>query len=298
MKAVISGASGLIGGALAARLRARGHEVVRLVRREPAGDDEARWDPARGAIDRAALEGADWVAHFGGAPIAAKRWSAARKAEIRSSRVDSARLLSETLAALDAKPAAFVCASALGYYGDRADEILTEASAPGDDFLARTTVEWERATDAATDAGIRVVNLRIGVVLSERGDMPGRMLMPFKFGLGGRLGSGRQWMSWVHLDDAVGAAVHCLETPSLRGGVNVCAPHPATNAEFTRILAGAMRRPAALAVPAFALRIAMGEMADFALGSARLRPKALQDSGYSFKWDALEPALRDILGRM
>ena len=297
MKIVIAGSSGLIGGALARRLRDEGDDVTRLVRRAPAGGDEARWDPDAGELDGGAIAGADAVVHLGGVSIAGKRWNAARKAAIRDSRVNSARLLSETLAGLDAPPATFVCASALGYYGSRADEILTEDSAQGDDFLARTTAEWEAATNAAANAGVRVVNPRIGVVLSAEGDMPKRMLPPFKLGLGGKLGNGRQYMSWVHIDDVVGGFIHAIQTPALRGPVNLSAPNPVTNAEFTRALARALGKPAVFAVPEFALRIALGEMADFMLGSARLQPKRLTESGFKFRWESVEDALRDVLGK-
>ena len=297
MKIVIAGSSGLIGGALARRLRDEGDDVTRLVRRAPAGGDEASWDPDAGELDGGVFAGADAVVHLGGVSIAGKRWNAARKAAIRDSRVNSARLLSETLAGLDAPPATFVCASALGYYGSRADEILTEGSAQGDDFLARTTAEWEAATSAAADAGVRVVNPRIGVVLSADGDMPKRMLPPFKLGLGGKLGGGRQYMSWVHIDDVVGGFVHAIQTPALRGPVNLSAPNPVTNAEFTRALARVLGRPAVFAVPEFALRIALGEMADFMLGSARLQPKRLTESGFRFRWVSVEDALRDVLGK-
>lgn len=297
MKIVIAGSSGLIGASLVRRLRDEGDEVTRLVRRAPSGEDEARWDPDAGEIEGGALAGALAVVHLGGVSIAGKRWNAARKAAIRDSRVNSARLLSETLAGLDAPPAVFVCASALGYYGSRADEILTEDSAQGDDFLARITGEWEAATGAAAAAGVRVVNPRIGVVLSADGDMPKRMLPPFKLGLGGKLGSGRQYMSWVHIDDVVGGFVHAIRTPELRGPVNLVAPNPVTNAEFTRALAQALGRPAAFAVPEFALRIALGEMADFMLGSARLQPKRLTESGFQFRWVSVEDALRDALGK-
>ena len=297
MKIVIAGSSGLIGGALARRLRDERNHVTRLVRRAPAGGDEARWDPDAGELDGGVIAGADAVVHLGGVSIAGKRWNAARKAAIRDSRVNSARLLSETLAGLDAPPPVFVCASALGYYGSRADEILTEDSAQGDDFLARTTAEWEAATGAAANAGVRVVNPRIGVVLSADGDMPKRMLPPFKLGLGGKLGGGRQYMSWVHIDDVVGGFIHAIQTPELRGPVNLAAPNPVTNAEFTRALALILGRPAVFAVPEFALRIALGEMADFMLGSSRLQPKRLAESGFKFRWVSVEDALRDVLGK-
>lgn len=297
MKIVIAGSSGLIGAALARQLRRDGHDVVRLVRRDPAGDDEARWDPAAGTLDGAALAGADGVVHLGGAGIAAKRWSAARKAEIRDSRVNSARLLSETMARLDTPPAVFVCASALGYYGSRDDEVLTESSAQGDDFLAQITGEWEAATQPAAQAGIRVVNLRIGIVLSASGDMPKSMLTPFKLGLGGKLGDGKQYMSWVHIDDVVSAAIHALKTPALQGAVNLAAPNPVTNAEFTKTLGHILGRPALFSVPRMALRVMLGEMSEFVLSSARLQPHKLTESGFRFRWHTIEEALRDVLGK-
>ena len=295
MKILVAGSSGLIGTALVKRLLGDGHEVMRLVRRTPSVADEVRWDPATGSIDAASLEGVEAAVHLGGASIAGKRWNAEYKQEIRDSRVNSTRLLSETLAKLDPSPAVFLCASALGYYGDRGDEVLTENSPQGSGYLADVTAEWEAATSAASDAGIRVCNMRIGVVLSETGELPRSMLLPFKLGLGGKLGSGRQYMSWVHIDDAVGAFAHALDTPSLNGPVNLSAPNPVTNAEFTKALAGVLSRPALFTVPAFALRIAMGEMAQFALASSRLYPLKIMESGYKFKWDEIEPALRDIL---
>ena len=295
MKILVAGSSGLIGAALVQRLVDDGNDVLRLVRREASGADEAQWDPVAGSIDAATLEGVEAVVHLGGASIAGKRWNTAYKQEIRDSRINSTRLLSETIARLQPKPAAFLCASALGYYADRADEILTENSPKGEGFLADVTAEWESATAPASEAGIRVCNMRIGVVLSKTGELPRSMLTPFKLGLGGKLGNGRQYMSWVHLDDVVGAFVHALNAPSLSGPVNIAAPNPVTNAEFTRALAKALSRPAIFTVPGFALRIAMGEMAQFALGSARLYPLRIIESGFKFRWDDVESALRDIL---
>lgn len=295
MKILVAGSSGLIGAALVQRLVDDGNDVLRLVRREASGADEAQWDPVAGSIDAATLEGVEAVVHLGGASIAGKRWNAAYKREIRDSRINSTRLLSETIARLQPKPAAFLCASALGYYADRADEILTENSPKGEGFLADVTAEWESATVPASEAGIRVCNMRIGVVLSKTGELPRSMLTPFKLGLGGKLGNGRQYMSWVHLDDVVGAFIHALNTSSLSGPVNIAAPNPVTNAEFTRALAKALSRPAIFTVPGFALRIAMGEMAQFALGSARLYPLRIIESGFKFRWDDVESALRDIL---
>ena len=295
MKVLVAGSSGLIGTALTYRLTDDGNDVLRLVRRAPSSDDEVQWNPADGSIDAASLAGVDAVVHLGGASIAGKRWNAEYKREIRDSRIDSTRLLSETIAQLTPKPAVFVCASALGYYGDRGDEILTENSPKGDGFLADITAEWEDATAPASDAGIRVCNMRIGVVLSETGELPGSMAKPFKLGLGGKLGSGKQYMSWIHLDDVVGAFVHALNAPSLSGAVNLSAPNPVTNREFTKALARAVSRPALFPVPGFALRIAMGEMAQFVLASARLYPLRITQSGFKFKWEDVESALRDTL---
>ena len=295
MKVLVAGSSGLIGAPLVERLLGGGHEVARLVRRAPVGSDEVRWDPAAGSIDATKLEGMDAVIHLGGASIAARRWNAAYKAEIRNSRVDSARLLSETLARLDTPPSVFVCASALGYYGDRADETLTENAPQGDGFMAEATGEWEAATASAAQAGIRVCNMRIGIVLSGAGDLPKRMLLPFKLGLGGKLGSGKQYMSWVHIDDVVGAFIHALDTPTLQGAINLAAPNPVTNAEFTQALARILSRPALFTVPYFALQIAMGEMAQVVMASTRLNPQRLLESGYAFQWQTIEPALQDTI---
>ena len=295
MKILIAGASGLIGSALVRRLEQHHHQVSKLVRRAPASAAEIQWDPAAGTIDEARLHGTEAVIHLGGASIAGKRWNDAYKREIRDSRVNSTRLLSETIARLRPKPAVFLCASALGYYGDRADEILTDNSPKGAGFLADITAEWETATAPASEAGIRVCNMRIGVVLSKTGELPRGMLTPFKLGLGGKLGNGRQYMSWIHLDDVVGAFAHALDAPSLSGPVNLSAPNPVTNAEFTRALAGVLSRPAPFRVPGFALRIRMGEMAQFALASARMYPLKIMQSGYKFEWEEVESALRDIV---
>ena len=297
MKILVAGASGLIGGALVSRLTQERHEVARLVRRPPASADEIQWDPATGAIDEARLAGTEAVIHLGGVSIAGKRWNDAYKREIRDSRVNSARLLSEALARMPQRPEVFLCASALGYYGERGDEVLTENSPKGDGFLPDITAEWEAATATASDAGIRVCNMRIGVVLSKTGELPRSMLLPFKLGLGGKLGSGRQYMSWIHLDDTTRAFAHALNAPSLHGPVNVSAPNPVTNAEFTRALASVLSRPAFFTVPAFALRIAMGELAKFALASSRMYPHRLTESGFKFEWDDVESALRDLLDR-
>ena len=295
MKSLVAGASGLIGRALISRLKQQRHEVSRLVRRAPASADEIQWDPAAGAIDEARMAGTEAVIHLGGASIAGKRWNDAYKQEIRDSRVNSTRLLSESLARMPQKPEVFLCASALGYYGERGDELLTENSPKGDGFLPEITAEWEAATAPAAEAGIRVCNMRIGVVLSKSGELPRGLLLSFKLGLGGKLGNGRQYMSWIHIDDVVDAFTHALNTPSMHGPINVSAPNPVTNAEFTRALARVLSRPALFTVPTFALRIAMGELAEFALASSRMQPERLQESGFNFRWENVESALRDIL---
>lgn len=295
MKILIAGSSGLIGSALFSRLKQERHQVSTLVRRAPASAGEIQWDPASRAIDEARLEGTEAVIHLGGASIAGKRWNDAYKQEIRDSRVNSTRLLSEALARMPQKPEVFLCASALGYYGERGDELLTENSPQGSGFLPDVTAEWEAATASASEAGIRVCNMRIGVVLSKTGELPRSMLLPFKLGLGGKLGNGRQYMSWIHLDDVVGAFLHAINNRTLTGPINLSAPNPVTNAEFTRALARVLSRPALFTVPGFALRIAMGEMAKFALASSRMQPERLAESGFTFEWQHIEPALRDIL---
>jgi len=298
MKIVVTGASGLIGTALVPRLRTSGHDVVRLVRRAPRAKDEAGWDPERGDIDRTALEGgADAVVHLSGANLADRRWTAARKATLLGSRVGPTRLLAETLAGLSRPPAVLVSASAIGYYGDRGDTWLDEGSDPAGDYLGRLVVDWEAATEPAARAGIRVVRLRSGIVLSRRGGVLGRMLLPFRLGVGGRLGSGRQFMSWIAIDDLVGVVQHALHTASLSGPVNAVTAAPVTNREFTKTLGRVLHRPTLLSVPAFALRAVFGEMADAAvLASMRVRPERLLASGYRFLFPDLEGALRHVLG--
>lgn len=297
MKVMVAGSSGLIGTALVRLLLDEGHEVLRLVRRAPVGSNEVNWDPEAGSIDIEALDGIEAVIHLGGASIAGKRWNAAYKQEIRESRINSTRLISETIAQLDPKPAVFLCASALGYYADRGDEILTENSPRGEGFLADVTQEWEGATLPASEAGVRVCNMRIGVVLSKDGELPRSLLTPFRFGLGGKLGNGRQYMSWIHVEDVARAFAFVLKTESMNGPINVSAPDPVTNAQFTKSLGRILSRPALFRVPGFALRIAMGEMAQFALGSTRLYPLKLTQSGFKCKWDEIEPALREILDK-
>jgi uncharacterized protein len=295
----VSGASGLIGTALVSHLTARGHRVTRLVRRAP-GPGEISWDPAGGRLDPADLEGVDAVIHLAGENVGA-RWTASRKSRIRGSRIVGTRLLSETLARLRRRPAVLVSASAIGIYGDRGDEILTEASNSGDpagDFLVSVAEEWEAAADPARAAAIRVVHPRFGIVLSPAGGALKKLLLPFRLGVGGRIGSGLQWMSWVSLDDAVGAIDHVLSNATLQGPVNVTSPEPATNRDFTRTLGRVLSRPAVFPVPAPALRLALGEMADSTiLTSVRVLPVRLAETSYRFRHTNLESALRHVLGK-
>jgi hypothetical protein len=291
----IAGASGLVGKRLCAALSADGHALVRLVRRVAAGPGEVEWEPARGRLDSAALEGIDAFVHLSGESIAAGRWSPARKREILESRTLTTRLVAAALARLASKPA-LVAASAIGYYGDRGGEWVDETSRPGRGFLAEVCVEWERACDAARLAGLRVVNLRIGVALDPSGGALAAMLVPFRLGLGGRLGSGSQYVPWITLDDLVGALQHCLVSTTLSGPLNAVAPAPVTNDELTRALSRALSRPAFLRVPASALRLLLGKAADeLLLGGARVSSGKLERSGYVFRDREIEAALKRLL---
>ncbi len=282
---------------MVSHLRAKGAAVSRLVRaRHFSREPEVLWNPVARILDFKALEGLDAVVHLAGDPIAAGRWTPEKKASIRDSRVKGTRFLCESLARTDHPPQLLVCASAIGIYGNRGETILTEESPPGTGFLAEVGQEWERACEPALLKGCRVVNLRFGIVLSPRGGALKMMLPPFRLGLGGRLGTGKQWMSWVALADVVQAVEHALNTESLQGPVNVVSPNPVTNSEFTSILGRVLRRPAAFPVPAFAARLAFGELADEALlASTRVEPKRLKLSGFRFKHPELEPALCDLL---
>jgi hypothetical protein len=295
MKIVVSGSTGLIGSALIPRLGSHGHEIVRLVRRQPAAGERAvGWNPERGTIDRAGLEGIDVVIHLAGESVVG-RWTPAKKQRIRDSRVQGTRLVSDTLAGLTRPPHVLLAASAIGYYGDRGAEQLTEQSAGGEDFLAQVAREWEAATAAATRAGIRVVNMRFGVVLDPRGGALGKMLPAFRLGLGGPVGSGDQYLSWTASDDVVNAIIHLL-TAALTGAVNVTAPNPVTNREFAKVLGSVLGRPVVMAVPGFALRLALGtEAAAMLLGSQRVLPARLLASGFRFAYESVEPALRHLL---
>jgi len=299
MKVLISGATGLVGCALVESLRAEGHAVARLVR--PGGAAEAgdiRWDPAAGSLDVAAMEGADAVVNLSGSNIAGGRWTARRKAELRSSRVDTTRLLVDALSQLRQKPRAFLSASATGIYGNRADEVLTEDSEPGTDFLAMLARDWEAEARRAEPLGIRTVLLRFGVILARNGGALPLMLLPFRFGVGGRLGSGRQWFSWITLEDSIAIVRAAIVNDGLSGPVNVVAPNPVQNAKFTRIVAKVLRRPAIFPTPAFALRAVLGEMADaLLLASQRVRPERLLTIGHRFRFEDFSAALRAILDR-
>jgi uncharacterized protein (TIGR01777 family) len=294
----ITGASGLIGRSLAAFLTAGGHRVDALVRRAPRpGSTEIRWDPAAGVLDGGALEGVDVVIHLGAESIAGKRWTPAQKDALLRDRARSTDLLSRTLAGLKHPPRAFLSASAVGYYGDRGDETLTEASASGVGELPEICRAWEAATEPARQAGIRVANLRFGVVLAAGGGALAKLLPPFRLGAGGPFGSGRQWMSWIALDDVVGA-VHHLLFSELEGPANLVSPQPVTNLELARTLGRVLKRPALLPAPTPALRLMLGrEMADeLLLGGARVLPCRLESDGFPFLHPDLEGALRSELG--
>ncbi len=257
-----------------------------------------RWDPAAAVIDTTAMEGAEAVVHLSGASIAGGRWTPARKALLRSSRVDSTRLLVDAMAQQRQRPRVLVCASATGYYGDRGDEVLTEASDLGTDFLALLARDWEAEATRASAAGIRTVMLRFGVILAREGGALPKMLLPFRFGVGGRLGDGWQWLPWIALEDAVGVARAAISDDRFAGALNTVAPNPVRNSEFTRIAAGVLHRPAIFAVPGFALRMALGEMAKpLLLASARAVPDKLMKLGYAFRFTELDAALCAILGR-
>lgn len=297
MKIAIAGASGLIGSALAPALRAAGHDVRRLVRREVAAPDEINWDPAQGRVDPVPLEGVDAVINLAGENVGAHRWTGERRERILRSRVDTTRTLVSAMAHQVKKPATFLCASAVGFYGDRGEERLTEAAAMGHGFLPEVCLAWETHAEGAARAGIRTAMLRFGVVLAREGGALQKMLPLFRLGLGGRLGAGTQWMSWVALVDVVGIIQHTLAAPRLSGPVNVASPNPVTNAEFTSTLARVLRRPAIIPAPRAALRVVVGRaMADEALlASTRVAPEKLRASGYVFRHAQLEPALREIL---
>ncbi|HEY3393952.1 MAG TPA: TIGR01777 family oxidoreductase [Lacipirellulaceae bacterium] len=293
----ITGSSGLVGTALADALEVDGHSVRRLVRRPVHSEErEIRWDPAAGTIESAKLGGIDAIVHLAGENLAAHRWTEAAKARIRDSRIQSTRLLCETLAGLASKPSVLVSASAVGYYGDRGDEPVDESSPPGRGFLSDLCQQWEAETHPARDADVRVVNLRLGVVLSPHGGALAKMLTPFKLGLGGVIGSGQQYLSWIALDDVVRVIQFSLGAAAVCGPVNAVSPQPVTNREFTKSLGRVLGRPTSLPMPAFAARLAFGEMADeMLLSGVRVEPQALRSAGFEFRHPELEPALQGML---
>lgn len=298
MRITLTGGSGFIGRKLAAALEARGHSLHLLGRSPkrglPPGAQFTIWDAATIPPPPAAIEGADAVLHLAGEPVS-QRWTADVKRRIRSSRVDSTTLLVQAIAAAQNRPRLLVCASAIGYYGNRGEEELTESSKPGEGFLPEVCVEWENAALQAAAAGLRVVRVRLGVVLDPAGGALAQMLPPFRWGVGGRLGAGTQWMSWIHLDDAVNLFVHAAESPTLDGPLNAVAPNPVRNADFTRDLARAVRRPAIFPVPETAIKLLFGEMAQIVLASQRVLPKTALATGFEFQHPVLGPALEQLL---
>lgn len=290
----ITGATGLVGSALVESLQNDGVRVIRLSRRP--GVDTVVWDPAGELADPSPLEGVPVVVHLAGENIGGKRWTSEQKLKLRDSRVEGTRNLVRSLGRLATPPQVLICASAIGFYGDRGDEVLDESSRTGNGFLPELCQEWEAAADLAAGMGTRVVKARFGVILSKKGGALQKMYLPFKLGLGGRIGSGRQYWSWVALPDVIDAIRFAIDTPSLDGPVNVVSPQPVTNAEFTRTLAKVIRRPAVFPMPATAARLAFGEMADgLLLGSARVVPHRLEASGFEFQFGELGSALRDAL---
>ncbi len=295
MKVLMSGSHGLVGEALINSVTNDGHEIVRLVRRA-ASARELEWHPNQGHIDTQQLEGFDVVVHLAGEKIASGRWTEAKKRAIRESRVKGTSVLSESLARLSQPPSLFISASAIGYYGDRGDELLTERSAPGDGFLPSVCIDWENATRPAVEKGIRTVLTRFGIILDRNEGALAKMLPPFQMGIGGKVGNGKQWMSWIALDDVVSGVKFLMREPSLHGPINFVAPNPVTNAEFTKALGRALSRPTIFPVPAFGARLAFGEMADaLLLSSQKVKPAVLNDKGFTFGWPTLAPALKHLL---
>jgi len=296
MKILVSGSHGLVGRALTTSLANSGHEIVSLVR-QSANDSEIEWDPNQGRINGQQLEGFDVVVHLAGESIASGRWTEEKKRKIRESRVQGTELLSSALARLSQPPPTFISASAIGFYGNRGDELLTEKSTPGEGFLPEVCVAWEKATGQAEAKGIRTIHARFGIILDEKGGALERMLTPFRMGVGGKVGNGKQWMSWIALDDVINALRFLIDEPGSEGAVNFTAPNPVTNADFTEALGNVLSRPTLLSVPAFAARLAFGEMADeLLLSSARVEPGRLKENGYEFKHPELSSALKAILG--
>jgi uncharacterized protein (TIGR01777 family) len=297
MKILVSGSHGLVGKALINSLAADRHQVVRLVRQRRApGSADIEWHPNHGTIDSQQLEGFDAVIHLAGESIASGRWTVEKKRRIRESRVKGTQLLSQTLAQLTKPPAVLISASAIGYYGSRGDELLTEESKPGEGFLADVCMEWENATKSAEEKGIRTVHARFGIILDPEGGALAKMLTPFRMGVGGKVGDGKQWMSWITLDDVVDGLRFLLEKSSISGPVNFVAPNPVVNAEFTKALGHALSRPTFFPVPGFVAQIAFGEMGEaLLLASQRVDPTRLKVSGYKFHHEKIDDALSHLL---
>jgi len=296
MKVLVTGGTGLVGSHLVPYLNGRGHDVYRLTRSKPREAHDIVWDPARGHLPKGRIEGTEIVVHLAGENIAGKRWNARVKDELRRSRIEGTRLLCETIAQMQVPPKTLICASAIGYYGDRGAELLNETSPAGTGFLAELCRDWEAACEPARAKGIRVVNLRIGVVLSKEGGALAKMLTPFKMGVGGVVGSGNQYWSWIDIDDVVGIIDHCITHEKLSGAVNATAPCPVTNFEFTKTLGSVLHRPTLFPMPGFMARAALGQMADdLLLARTRVMPNRLSESGYRFKHASLESALREQL---
>jgi len=298
MKILITGSHGLVGSALMPALENTGHKVIRMIRPPMKPEEkEILWNPLEGFIEKEKLEGFDAIVHLAGANISTGRWTVEKKGRIRDSRVKGTRLLAETLAGLKAKPKILASASAIGFYGSRGREVMNEKSSPGSGFLAETCVECEAAAEPARQAGINVVHLRFGIILSPKGGALAKMLPPFKLGLGGKIGNGNQYMSWISMSDVVGAVLHVLKSKELNEPLNIVSQNPVTNFEFTKALGKVLSRPTVFPLPTFAARFALGEMADeLLLSSTRVEPSRLKAAGYAFQHNNIEEALRSMLG--
>jgi len=296
MRILISGSHGLVGNALSSELTKDGHQIVSLVRHKSGSLSEIEWHPNQGSIESEHVSGFDAVIHLAGESIASGRWTDEKKQKIRDSRVKGTTLLSEALARSSKPPETFISASAIGYYGNRGDELLNERSTAGDDFLAEVCTAWETATVEAEASGIRTVHARFGIILDQNGGALSKMLTPFRMGVGGKIGDGKQWMSWIALADVIRGLKFVIENNSITGPVNFVAPNPVTNGEFTKTLGDVLGRPTLFPMPSFVARLAFGEMADaLLLSSAKVEPKRLQDGGYRFEFEKLQPAFESIL---